>query len=45
MAAKSRRLVKKIEESWKLEAGSSKPKPVKAAPAIQVLRKSRSTRS
>ena len=45
MADKSRRLMKKIEESWKLEAGSSKPKRGKAPPAIQEFRKSRSTRS
>jgi len=45
MAAKSRRLMKKIENSWKLEARSSKPKPVKTTSAIQALRKSRSTRS
>jgi len=45
MAAQSRRLVKKIEESWKLEAGGSKPRQGKAPPAIQKLRKSRSTRS
>lgn len=45
MAAKSRRLVKKIEESYKLEAQSSKPKKAKELPAIQKLRKSRSTRS
>jgi len=45
MADKSRRLVKKIEEGWKLEAKSSKPKPVKAAPATSEPRKSRSTRS
>ena len=45
MAAKSRHLVKKIEDSWKLEARSSKPKPVKAASAVQERRRSRSTRS
>ena len=37
MADKSRRLVKKIEESWKLEAGSSKPKQGKASPATSEL--------
>jgi probable rRNA maturation factor len=45
MAARSRRLVKKIEASWKLEDRRSMPKQGKAAPAIQELRKSRSTRS
>jgi probable rRNA maturation factor len=45
MADRSRRLVKQIEASWKLEAGSSKPKPVKTTSAIQALRKNRSTRS
>ena len=44
MAAKSRRLVKKIEESRKLEAGSSKLKQGKASPAIQEWRKGRSIR-
>jgi len=45
MADKSRRLVKKIEENLKLEAGSSKPKQAKASPAIQKSRKSQSTRA
>ena len=45
MAAKSRRLVEKIENSWKLEARSSKPKQGKSPPAIQKLRNGRSTRS
>jgi rRNA maturation RNase YbeY len=45
MADKSRRLVKKVEESWKLDAQSSKPKKTNAAPAIRKLRKRRATRS
>jgi len=45
MADKSRRLVKKIEESLKREAESAKPKQAKASPAIQRSRKSRSTRA
>jgi probable rRNA maturation factor len=45
MTAKSRRLVKQIEASWKLEVGNSKPKQRKAPPATQESRKSRSTRS
>jgi probable rRNA maturation factor len=51
MAAQSRRLVKKIEDSWKredcskLEARSSKPKQRKAPRAMQSSRKNRSTRA
>lgn len=45
MAAKSRRLVQRIEDSRKLEARSSKPKQAKALPALPELRKRRSTRS
>lgn len=45
MADKSRRLVKKIEDRLKLEAGHSKPKQAKAAQAIPKPRKNRSTRA